>query len=642
MIMIRNIERLWRDILLRYPLLLFLLFIIVGIITGDIFCPYGLGKRVPEWAQTPATYQAVVLDVPKISAHAQRVDVRLLMNDEHVQLTLAKKDSVGGFRPSTDNLVPSLLPGDLVVFYSKITLPHNAGNPGEMDYAAYLRHHGITGTAFCPARDWKCIGAYEYLTFRERLLRFRSHLVQEYGRYFEGETLAVLSAMTLGDKTRIDSSVRELYSRSGTSHVLALSGLHLAILLWLLRWLFKPLERGRIGRWLATALLLTMVWLFVTLAGIPISLLRAAIMLTIWELMMVFRLQQYPFQSLILALIIILVATPNALFDVGLQLSALSVAGIQWMTQQPIYTQEYRLGKWYFHPLRFILVSLIAQLVTLPLVAHYFGVVSFIGVLSNWVTIPISYVLLGGAILFLLFPFLQAPIALCLKAGYQALAFVLHGLTSLPFSSVELSLSWWGVAGCYLLLLFWLVARHLRIRYRWSISIVIVFFIAVGELVVDFKNHSFTGISVYNRPSRMEIHCLLNGDEENAQKYRFSEGNILAFAGQRMAIANKSMPARWVSNFDLQSSPNSAQTPPQSEDCGSSISTPLSVDVLLISRGAKGHLSDYLLRYHPSLIALDGCLSDYYHDLFLQEAAAAHLPVYDIRSQGALLLEMKK
>lgn len=577
-----------------------------GIIIGDIFCPYGLGKRVPEWASEPTTYQAVVIDVPKTFSHVQRVDVRLLSPDEHVQLTLATKNDVAGSQECQ-----TLSPGDLLVFHSKIALPHNAGNPGEMDYAAYLRHHGITGTAFCPVQNWKYVGPYAHLMLRERLLRFRGRLVQDYAQYFEGETLAVLAAMTLGDKTRVDSSIRELYSRSGNSHILALSGLHLAILLWLLRWMFKPMNRGRIGRWISTALLLALIWLFVLLAGIPLSLLRAAVMLTIWELMQTFRLQQYPFHSLILALIIILVAMPNALFDVGFQLSALSVAGIQWITQRPVYQVKYA---------RFVLVSLVAQAVTLPLVAHYFGVISFIGIISNWVTIPVSYVLLIGALLFLLLPFAQVPIAFCMNACYKTLVFVLHGLTSIPFSSVEFSLSGWGVVGCYLLIIFLLAAQHLRFRYRWMITIVFVFFIAIGELLVDFEKHSFSGVAIYNRASKMEIHCLLNGDEKEASKYRISEGNVLAFAGKRIAIANKPMPARWLLETDVSA-------------------TPLPVDVLLISHGVKGNLTDYLLRYLPSLIALDGCLSEYYRDVFLQAANDAHLPVYDIKTQGALLLE---
>ena len=666
------------------PLLPLLLLLVAAIAVGDWLWPYGPFSSAPQWPATAVTREAVVTRQPALRQTTMRLVVRLTTDNSLVELTLPRR---GGdpLSPSAAPTPPTVSPGDRIVFHAVISAPRNAGNPGEMDYAAYLRHQGVTGTAFCRTGAWRTLGCAPDLTLRERMLRQRERLVDLYARHFEGDALGVVAAMTLGDRRLLDRSVRELYSRIGASHVLALSGLHLSILVAFVSLvLLRRMGRwGRVGRVLSTLSLLVAVWAFVFLTGLPTSLVRAATMLSIMAVIRMLHHRAPPFHSLLLALILMLLADPSQLFDVGLQLSAVAVAAIQavvamtdydsamtshmadlalrlvplrravaeWAERRPAARRLRLLAqKFQRHPpavrlyptpdpvargLRlvgqFVLVSLAAQLATMPLVAHYFGRISLVGLPASVVVVPIAYAVLAGTIVFLAVPPLRALVATLTTTLVDLLHRLLEGLSALPLSSVPTMLTWWGVAGFYALIL-WVIdalvtrrvttadvlpQRRPRLMARLGVAVVIVGVTLTGEAIARHAMRPGTHIAIYNRASRMEIHCVTpESDTAVTPDSPWMVGRVLAFSGQRVAIVDRPFP--YVADVALPA--------------------PLPVDVLLVTRGAKGHLADALLRYAPAMVALDGALGDYYRARFAAEALEAGLPVYDIRERGALLL----
>lgn len=672
----------------RNPLLYVLLLLIAAIAVGDCFWPYGPFRAAPSWPEEARTWEGVVTQQPRQTGRVVRAVVRLREDGRLVQLaavvdstkapekaglTLRKTtaDSVETTADSvktTADSVKTVAAGDLIAFHARIEPPHNAGNPGEMDYAAYLRRQGVAGQAFCYAGTWCNVGRVVGINLRERLLLLRAQLVGVYADYFDTEVLAILSAMTLGDRSLVDRSLRELYSRSGASHVLALSGLHISILLSLLTLVvLRPLRRwGRVGQWAGAAMLLTLLWMFVVLTGLPVSMVRAATMFSIVTVLRLINRHAPPSHSLILALLLMLLWNPLQLFDVGLQLSAISVAAILFVgsrMERPPFPntttaafREYlylaRRRRWEercprlmsflskrwlvltTHAVKVLLVvSVAAQVATMPLVAHYFGRISIAGFVSSLVVIPTAYVVLLGAVLFFLLPPLRALIATVLTAVVESLHTVMGWLTSVPMSTLAVTLSWWGVAGCYALLL-WVV--HCATRRRtgrltsgyspvkaWMgrplmVASLLLLYIVGAETMVSVLHRPTAHIAIYNRSDHQEIHCVTPTTDSLASADSPRRiGNVLLFAQQKVAIVESPLP--YVPDVQLRA--------------------PLDVDVLLISRGARGHLADMLLRYHPRLVALDGSLTDYYRRRYTEECDAAELPLYDIRSQGALILE---
>lgn len=206
-----------------------------------------------------------------------------------------------------------------------------------------------------------------------------------------GKDYAIVSAMAFGDKSALDAEMRNEYSVTGASHLLALSGMHLGILFVLLSLIFAPLKL--IGK----ALTLTAIWTYVVLVGMPASVVRAATMLTIYSICTIDGRAKMSVNALCVTAWIMLVVNPMQLWDIGFQLSFSALLAIFVFTT-PIINIIPR--AWLFeHPLlrkvwSMIAVSCAAQLGTAPLVAFYFQRFSCYFLLTNIVAIPLVTILL--------------------------------------------------------------------------------------------------------------------------------------------------------------------------------------------------------------------------------------------------------
>ena len=159
------------------------------------------------------------------------------------------------------------------------------------------------------------------LFFLQQRSRLLSHLNAQGGG---DEAYAVVAAMTLGDKSALTKDLREVYSVTGASHVLALSGLHLGIIYALLS-LFTVGRRWQVA---TQALVIVSIWAFVFLVGMPVSVVRAAIMLTVYALMSLGHRDRMSLNVLAFTAILILLFHPRSLYDVSFQLSFAAVASI--------------------------------------------------------------------------------------------------------------------------------------------------------------------------------------------------------------------------------------------------------------------------------------------------------------------------
>lgn len=114
----------------------------------------------------------------------------------------------------------------------------------------------------------------------------REHVVRRYEEWgLDGDVLAVVSALTVGDKSDLTPELKATYSASGASHVLALSGLHIGILAGILTLLLYPLRLFPLGRSLTGVLTVLLLWAFAFLSGLSASVVRAVTCsLSMWEL----------------------------------------------------------------------------------------------------------------------------------------------------------------------------------------------------------------------------------------------------------------------------------------------------------------------------------------------------------------------
>ncbi len=605
-----------------------------------------------SWPEEVRTWRVVVTTSPRASARSLQFTGRVENGAARGRLVRWRVALPTPDAPAASGQ-PLLQPGDALLCRARITVPRNAGNPGEFDYAGWLRRQGVSGEAFCPSGAWahRALPPSD-LDWQLRALRFRDKLVARYAEYFSGRDLAVLSALTLGDKKHLDAGTRDIYSQSGVSHVLALSGLHLGILFSIYQFFILALCRRSRPLYVAAGLMgICFLWGFALLAGFPLSLVRAAVMFSIMQAATLFRRDSMSLSNLTLAATLILVVSPQALFDVGFQLSCLSVLSILLFVRRipaPAFVTRWRMLRGVYGLLA---VSFTAQMATAPLVAYYFHSFPVYGLLANLAAVPLAYLVLSVAVLFLALPFARSLLAFVLGRLLWLMDLALEWVTALPGAVCELHPTPSGVFSAYVAM--GLAAMSLFRRHiGWLSAAVVVVVGGVGaEWYARRPERISPQIVFYNLPSSSvtPVHFIASSDRSYLWQSRpataadsagidyvrhifwqpqalsaptaytgdFSAAELVSRAGvtffrhSRVAVAGGTLPA----------------------GCPAA---PLAVDYLLIDRGCRTTLPALLSRFAPQRIVLSAALSDYYRQRYAAEAAACGLPVHDLRRDGAL------
>ena len=221
---------------------------------------------------------------------------------------------------------------------------------------------------------------------------------------------AVVAAMALGDKSSLTKDLKETYSMTGASHILALSGLHLGIIYALL----SLLVVGRRWQMITQVAIILSIWAFVFLTGMSTSVVRSAIMLTVYALLVIGHRQKMSVNTLAFTAIVMLLVTPQALFDVGFQMSFMAVFSILLFTPlfyRPFsaeYLMTHRIIRWLWG---MVAVSIAAQIGVAPLIAYYFGHFSCFFLLTNFIVIPAATLILYLSLATLLIPSIGVVLA---------------------------------------------------------------------------------------------------------------------------------------------------------------------------------------------------------------------------------------
>lgn len=301
---------------------------------------------------------------------------------------------------------------------------------------------------------------------RLRALCWRHSLLSRYETLTNGkdEIYGVLAAMTLGDKSALTRELRDTYSQTGASHILALSGLHMGILFGLLSTLTFLLRHSLAARLLT----ITLFWGFALLTGLSPSIVRSAFMLSVATVFSLRGSRGISVNALCLAAMVILLLHPYALFDVGFQLSFLAVFSI--LVLMPLLDSFWPEDFLFRHRTvkmlwSLVSVSIAAQAGTAPLVAYHFGQLPLYFILTSLIVIPVTYAVLSLSLLFLIIP--MVPLGHAVSWLVNALNTTLTAMSAWPYASVNgLQPSALQTAMAYLLIimLFHICIRLTRFR----------------------------------------------------------------------------------------------------------------------------------------------------------------------------------
>jgi competence protein ComEC len=433
-------------------------------------------------------YYAVLDEYPIVKGKSYRAVIRLEDPKIKVLAYFEKSDELSVAQPGT-----------LLYFDGCPELIVNYGNPFEFDYKAYSIRQRIghriylKSGAYHFSRDIKIINLQNRaLILRERLLKIL------FDNGVKGETFHVISAITLGARDNLDPETTKSFTRTGTLHVLAVSGGNVAVIFILLNILFGFLKRNKVGVIIHTLIILSGIWGYALITGLSPSVLRAALMFALVVIGNNFSSKPNIYNSLAASAFILMCFNPSLLLDVGFQLSYVAVTAIAFL--QPIIYKigitRFRLINWGWLLLS---VSLAAQIGVLPFSLYYFHQFPSYFWLSNMIVVPLVSVL----IYFTFFVIITVPVIpllgiltahLLTWIGNQMLEF-LQFVEKLPFAVIENI-----YLPAYQLILLTLVITLTVIFFRNRKGIVAVFVLSITTIILLMDD-----LTLYTTLSRKEI-----------------------------------------------------------------------------------------------------------------------------------------
>lgn len=246
------------------------------------------------------------------------------------------------------------------------------------------------------------------------------------------ESKAVAKGILLGDKDALNKTQKQSIREAGMSHIMAVSGLHIGIIYFVLFWLLSPMRFFGFLK-LHRMIVIGVVWAYVYVIGSPISSVRAALMLSIAVASYVMKRDSNGLHIIASAALIMLLYNTQQLWEVGFQLSFLAALGI--IQIQPLMRKKNRL-------VQMLMVTLSAQIITAPIVAYYFHIVPLFGWVQGLLVVPLLPILIYLLFFYLLFPSLSI-LALPIDLLVDWLFFVAKNIASLEEFCLGGKLLWY-------------------------------------------------------------------------------------------------------------------------------------------------------------------------------------------------------
>lgn len=247
-----------------------------------------------------------------------------------------------------------------------------------------------------------------------RAQAFKNLIEEKYQRLdLQSADYAIVSAMTVGDKQHLDTQTKDVFSKTGASHVLAVSGLHVGIIFQL----FILMLGGRRRSPWTISIAIISIWAYTLMIGMPASAIRASIMTSVYCFILLLRRNTMSVNGLMLAALIMLCTNPQNLFNISFQMSFLAVLSIvvlykriYYLILLDKYPQQPLLNKLFRWTWGMIALSFVAQIGTMPIIVYYFGRISCYSLMTNFIAIPAATLIIYFSVLYLLcffIPFLQ-------------------------------------------------------------------------------------------------------------------------------------------------------------------------------------------------------------------------------------------
>lgn len=547
-----------------------------------------------------------------------------------------------------DSTIPKLHYGSIIITNKSIPLVENAGNPGGFDYKRYAMFNGITHQLFLSSKDYVVHQQTKQYLFQKWLYDTKAYVLDIIRKNIKGEQeVSVAEALLIGYRDDLDRDLVQAYSNTGVVHVIAISGLHLGLIYWLLLFLLKPLDKNRKLKWMKPVIAVSLLWVFSLLTGAGASVVRAAFMFTIIALGNMLGKKSNIYNSMAASAFVMLLWNPFLLWDVGFQLSYAAVLSIV-LFMKPIYHWFTINNKLLDKGWQLCAVTLSAQILTLPLCMYHFHQAPNLFLITNIVAVPLSSAILFGEILLIVVsfsPFISNAVGLVLsyllKWMNDFITWVDHfsfavtdGIMHTPLQTITLYFFITATA-------IWLLNKNTK-ALKWSLLCLVLFF---GLQSFYFYNtRKQKKLVVYNLSQHAATDLML-GDS-----YLFTGDTILLKDG-------------FLRNFHLKPSRISFRTYEQSLTPNlfsnavyrinnktilflhdnfwfQELPQKIKADVVIVSHNPKLYIQYLLKSIEPKLIVFDSSNPTWKIKKWKEDCKRFQIPFYTTGEQGAFVMNL--
>ena len=379
--------------------------------------------------------------------------LRIVVNEEPQlkgKVLMFKSKVVMGY----DSLTPHKTTGNLLISImvdsgSTLKIPYGAvmiipnavkatranPNPATFDYKRWLATQHIHHQIFLNPKDIILTKENEGLPLIKYALTLRERQVQYFRKILKNDDVySVASTLILGYRADLDEEVLSYYAKTGTIHALSVSGMHVGLIYVVLAWMFSFLNRNKVAKACKLIIILLLIWCYTILTGLSPSVLRAAIMISVFMIGKGINRSANGVNILAFSGFLILVYDPLILWDVGFQLSYLAVLGLI-LVQPSIENWFYFKNTLYRKMWSAVSISLAAQLFTFPLSIYYFHQFPMYFLFSNlFILLPVTGIMyLGIFILLFRLTFLAEGLEWLINMTNLGLKYI----AELPYSSLS-------------------------------------------------------------------------------------------------------------------------------------------------------------------------------------------------------------
>ncbi|MBT8272470.1 MAG: ComEC family competence protein, partial [Bacteroidia bacterium] len=495
-----------------FALIIFISTLSTGILTETFHdqrqFPNHYSKKIRVTEETIVDLKLKVREILKPGRFHTKYIVEIVQIDRH------KANGKLLLNIEKDTLNNPLLVDQIVYTNAQLELINSPLNPHQFNYRKYMSrkyiYHQLSlprnAIYEFPASGHSIFGLASIIRkkIRKNLRRFN----------FQPAELSIINALLLGQRQDISEAVYEDYVQAGAIHILAVSGLHIGIILLILQSIFKFLDYIRNGKLIRIALVLIFLWSYAILAGLSASVVRAVTMFTVFAIAMNLKRPTNVYNTIAISIFMLLLFKPNFLFDVGFQLSYMAVLAI--VSFEPplrrLWTPRFKVVRFFW---RILSVTLAAQLGVLPLSLYYFHQFPGLFFVSNLVIIPFLGIILGFGILIIILALLNL-LPQFLAMAYATIIQLMNAFVAwisdqeaavfqnISFTETDLIFSY------ALIIIIFIIFQKASFRYLLTALIVIISFQLF--LIIDKKKNSDRAFIVFHK-SRKSIIGSKNSKE---------------------------------------------------------------------------------------------------------------------------------